>query len=188
MHRTMSQDYITVPTLTHPDLLMRRIYKGRDTAALLALRSHPEAMRYIGKPLATNAEEVNALIDSVDDIIENHKGTHWGLFLPERDHLIGTMGFFRWDHHHRRAEIGYMLHPDYHRRGLMSLAMHLALRYGWQEMNLHSVEARTYPQNEASQQLLRKHGFVQEGYLRECFCHDGVFSDSVIYSLLRPRD
>lgn len=176
---------MTVPSFTHPDLVMRRIYKGRDSAALLALRGNAEAMRYIGKPLATSIEDADALIASIDEVIDTGKGIHWGLFLPERDYLIGTMGFFRWDHHHRRAEIGYMLHPDYHRRGLMSLAMHLALQYAWTAMNLHSIEARTYPENEASQQLLRKYGFVQEGYLRECFYFDGVFSDSVIFSLLR---
>lgn len=184
----MTQDFISVPPFTHPDLVMRRVYKGRDSAALLALRGNAEAMRYIGKPLATRLEDANALIDSINDIIDNNKGIHWGLFLPDRDHLIGTIGFFRWDHQHRRAEIGYMLHPDYHRRGLMSLAMHFAIQYAWQEMDLHSIEARTYPQNTASQELLRKYGFQQEGYLRECFYFDGVFSDSVIFSLLRPRD
>ncbi|MDQ6787925.1 MAG: GNAT family N-acetyltransferase, partial [Acidobacteriota bacterium] len=101
--------------------------------------------------------------------------------------MIGTINFWKIKKENYRAEIGYMLDADYHGRGIMNEAIRAVLRFGFGEMNLHSVEANVNPDNAASIRLLEKNGFVREAYFKENYFFGGKFLDSAIYSLLAPR-
>ena len=98
---------------------------------------------------------------------------------------MGTIGYYRTTPEHYRAEIGYLLASKLHRKGLMQEALGVVLSYGFENMQLHSVEANTNPANLASQRLLEKFGFVREAYFRENYFFDGKFLDSAIYSLIK---
>jgi len=52
-------------------------------------------------------------------------------------------------------------------------------------LNIHSIEANIHPANKASEAVLLKAGFVQEGYFKENFFFNGSFLDSVIFSLVK---
>lgn len=100
--------------------------------------------------------------------------------------IIGGCGFHTWFPDHRRAEIGYALHSDnYKQKGLMTEALQAVLNYGFDEMNLHRVEALVGAENAASQKLLSNFGFVKEGILRQHYVVNGIPEDSVAYSLLK---
>ena len=110
-------------------------------------------------------------------------GIAWAITMKDdRDRLIGTIGFHRLIKEHFRAEIGYILHPDHWRKGIMGEALEAVVAYGYTEMGLHSIEANTDPLNTASNALLKKHGFLQEGLLIENFFRDGRFLDTAIWS------
>jgi len=68
----------------------------------------------------------------------------------------------------------------------MSEAMKEVIRYGFEDMHLHSIEAHTNPANEASGHILQKAGFVAEAYFRESHFFRGKFLDTKIFSLLTP--
>ena len=85
-----------------------------------------------------------------------------------------------------RAEIGYRLHPAQHGKGIMNEALKAVLDYGFNVMNLHSVEANTNPGNKESISLLERNGFIREGYFKENYFYDGKFLDSAVYSLVKP--
>jgi ribosomal-protein-alanine N-acetyltransferase len=70
-------------------------------------------------------------------------------------------------------------------KGIVSEALGAMLDYGFDRMNLHSVEAGVTPGNEASTRMLQRLGFRLEGHLRENFLTDRGFVDSLIYSMLR---
>ena len=67
----------------------------------------------------------------------------------------------------------------------MKEALNAVLRYGFEELKLHSVEARLLAANKPSAFLLESAGFVKEGHLREEMYFRGNFYDTVIYSRLR---
>ncbi|HSI91748.1 MAG TPA: GNAT family protein, partial [Adhaeribacter sp.] len=102
------------------------------------------------------------------------------------DTLIGTICLWRFDKANHRGEIGYQLHPDFWRQGLMHEAMQAVLDFAFQTLNLHSLSANINPENLASRKLLEKNGFVQEAHFRQDFYFRGKFLDSVIFSLLTP--
>jgi ribosomal-protein-alanine N-acetyltransferase len=58
------------------------------------------------------------------------------------------------------------------------------LDYGFNIMNLHSVEANVNPDNLASIKLLANNGFKREAYFKENYFYNGKFLDTMIYSLL----
>lgn len=102
--------------------------------------------------------------------------------------IIGGCGFHTWFPHHNRAEIGYGLFNDEHKRkGLMTEALAAVLDYGFGPMGLHRVEALVAEWNTPSLKLLAKFNFTFEGTLREHYNVDGVMEDSVMYSLLKQE-
>ncbi|MGK0366715.1 MAG: ribosomal-protein-alanine N-acetyltransferase [Saprospiraceae bacterium] len=86
---------------------------------------------------------------------------------------------------HFRTEIGYILHPDYWRKGLMSEALQTIVGYAFTKTKLHSIEANVSVDNKASMALLEKNGFVKEAHFKENYYYDGNFLDSIIYSLVK---
>ena len=69
----------------------------------------------------------------------------------------------------------------------MREALPEVLKYGFNTMNLHRIEALIAPGNIPSLKLLQRTGFTREGLLREHYMKGGRLEDSVIFSLLRPE-
>jgi ribosomal-protein-alanine N-acetyltransferase len=69
----------------------------------------------------------------------------------------------------------------------MNEALTEVLKFGFQTIGLHSVEANVNPKNAASIKLLIKNGFNREAYFRENYYFNGQFLDSEIYSLINPE-
>ncbi len=82
------------------------------------------------------------------------------------------------------CSLGYWIGQDYTRQGYMSEALSLALRFAFGTLTLHRATAACLPNNGASQALLRKLGFQQEGYAREYLRIDGRWQDHVLFGLL----
>lgn len=104
----------------------------------------------------------------------------------EENRVIGMCGFHTVVKSHNRGEIGYEIYREEHKRkGYMSEALPEILRYGFEVMELHRIEALIGPNNTASLALVNRIGFVREGYLREHYLRKGIYEDSVMFSLLR---
>jgi ribosomal-protein-alanine N-acetyltransferase len=64
------------------------------------------------------------------------------------------------------AFLGYYGFLPHAGRGLMSEGMQLVLKYAFRKLKLHRLEANIQPGNQASIDLVRKCGFVLEGFSR----------------------
>lgn len=178
--------FTSFPTLQTPRLLLREVVPS-DAAAVFSMRSDPEVMRYMGKIPMQDISEAEQHIDSYIQSFAQNEAVNWAICLKENPELlIGTLGFWRMDKVNHRVEIGYSLSAAYWRKGIMDEAMGAAIEYCFREMNFHSIEANTDPENEGSGKLLEKNGFVKEAYFKENFYFDGQFLDSRIYSKLNP--
>lgn len=85
--------------------------------------------------------------------------------------------------------LGYWMGALHARRGYMGEAVAGALTFAFETLDLHRVEAACLPENEASQGLLRKAGFRQEGLARRYLKIDGQWRDHLLFAILRddPR-
>lgn len=178
-------DLTHIPELTTPRLLLREL-AGSDAADIFRLRADPAVMRFIPKPLATRTEDAVKMIRDFHNAALQGDSILWGITVKGSANVMGYIGFWRIMKEHHRAEIGYALHPDLWGQGLMSEAVVATLHYGFHRMKLHSVEAGVKPDNTASIHVLERNGFIREGYFKENYCLNGVFVDSMVYSLLNP--
>ena len=171
------------PVLQTERLTLRSITKN-DANDLFMLRSDEKVMQFIDRPRAKSISDAEKLIQSTNILVQNNDAITWAICLKHQRKLIGTIGFWRIVKEHYRAEIGYMLHTDFHAKGIMHEVMKPVLSYGFTVMHLHSVEANVNPGNIASIKLLEKSGFVKEAYFKENYYYNDKFLDSAVYSLL----
>lgn len=165
-------------------LLLRRLDEN-DVEEVFALRSNPETMKYIPKPLAKTKQDALAHIAMIEDKIVNNIGINWGITIKGNAKIIGIIGHYRIQPENHRAEIGYMSLPEFNGQGYITEAIKAVVSYGFEEMNLHSIEAIIDPDNNASERVLRKNGFIKEAHIKENELWNGKYWDTVIYSLLK---
>ena len=68
----------------------------------------------------------------------------------------------------------------------MTEAVAAVVDHGFRRIGLNSVEARVTPDNTASIHVLKATGFVQEGHFKEHLLVNGVFTDTLVYTLHTP--
>jgi len=176
-------NFTPFPSLETERLYLRRVVK-EDVNEIFALRSNKDTMKYIPRPLAKNKEDALEHIEMIEEKIEKNEGINWAITLKNDPKLIGIIGHYRIKPEHFRAEIGYMLLPEYHGKGIIAEAIKETVKYGFEIMKLHSIEAVIDPENLASESVLQKSGFVKEAHLKENEYYEGRFLDTVIYSIL----
>jgi [ribosomal protein S5]-alanine N-acetyltransferase len=83
----------------------------------------------------------------------------------------------------RACLLGYGIDREHEGRGLMTEAVKAVVAYAFDTLKLHRVMANYMPINERSGELLRKVGFVVEGYARDYLFIDGKFRDHVLTAI-----
>jgi ribosomal-protein-alanine N-acetyltransferase len=168
--------------------LLLDVVQSRHAADILLLRSDEKVMQYIARDRAKNLEDAEAFIKIVEEGITKNEAITWRISLKENpDKLIGNIGLWRILKQHYRAEIGYMISPEYWGKGLMQEAIEAVIDFGFTQLQLHSIEAHVDALNAASAGILEKNNFIREGYFKEDFFFAGKFRDTIIYSLLNKK-
>lgn len=108
----------------------------------------------------------------------------WAIVLAESDKMIGTCGFTKIDTVNNLGEIGYVLNPSYHRQGLAAEAAAEVIRFGFEELELHRIEARFMTGNDASRSVMEKLGMEFEGFERESMLVKGTYRTIGTYAII----
>lgn len=109
----------------------------------------------------------------------------WG--AEKSGQVIGTVNFsqvFRGSFH--ACYLGYSLDAEHEGQGLMSEAVRVGIDYIFEDWNLHRIMANYIPRNVRSGRLLRRLGFVPEGYAKAYLRINGVWEDHILTSLTNP--
>lgn len=179
----MPLPYTPFPELRTARLRLREISMA-DAPDLFVLRSSPEMMRFVPRPVHTRMEETEELLSKVLQGQQEGQSILWCICLPESPPLLGTIGLWNWDKENHRAEIGYILHSGCRGRGFMPEAVEAVTEFGFRRMGLHSIEAIVNPENSASARVLLKCGYVQEAHFRENCFFNGRYLDSLVFCKL----
>ena len=180
----LEPNFTPFPEIRTNRLLLRCVTMA-DAPEILAMRSNDAVMQFIDREKMKALEDAEAFIQLITTSLESNDGIHWAITLAtESQKLIGLISFWRLIKKHYRAEIGYMLSPNYWRTGIMKEAILAVNDFGFKQIQLHSIEAHINPANLASAAILASTGYVREAYFKEDFCFKGQFIDTAIYSLL----
>ena len=181
----LQPNFTPFPELESERLLFQKITDA-DLDELFFFRSDETVLKFIGREPVKTKDEVTVFLKTIDESIEKNESIFWGITLKENPKkIIGTICFWKIQPGNYRAELGYMLHPQYWRMGIMKEAIQKIIEYGFKTLKLHSIEARIHADNKPSAAVLLAAGFIQEGYLKEEFCFREKFSDTIIYSRLQ---
>ncbi len=91
----------------------------------------------------------------------------WAIVFRESGKMIGTAGFTRIDAEHNRAEVGYVINPDFWGQGIAAEAVRAVIDFGFNTLSLHRIEARFMQENKASVRVMEKLGMSFEGLRRD---------------------
>lgn len=178
-----------IPILFSERLILSPIRED-DADDYFALCSNPDVMRPWGTKQHQNLNETKNLILFLEHEFKKKQMIRWGIREQSAGHasanpLIGDLGFWRFVNPRLRAEIGAKLSPQYWNKGYMTEAMTKVLDFGFQTMNLNSIEGNIDPENRSSMRMLEKLGFDKEGYIKgHSYCaFREKFVDTLLYSL-----
>ena len=83
------------------------------------------------------------------------------------------------------GEIGYLLLTEHWSKGIMTEAVRQICDVAFSELDLVRITALVYEPNVASQRVLQKNGFVQEGIQKKAVYKNGQFYNLYLYGKLK---
>jgi ribosomal-protein-alanine N-acetyltransferase len=162
----MNFDFTPFPLLETDRLTLRELSLD-DAKAIFGLRTNKEVTKFIDRKRLNNLSESRAFIDLISNLTSNNKGVFWVLESKSNHQLIGTVGLRNFEDEEDYAEIGYELDPSYHQKGFMSEAFEAILKFGFENLELKTIEAFTHQNNIASIALLERQRFVLDPERRD---------------------
>jgi RimJ/RimL family protein N-acetyltransferase len=106
--------------------------------------------------------------------------------INDDDTILGYINYFKSVSYFSSLEIGYILFDNHLRgKGIITEALELFVEYLFSAKNINRLEIRTHPENQASQKVALKCGFVFEGKARGAVMNKDTYVDICEYSLLR---
>jgi RimJ/RimL family protein N-acetyltransferase len=158
------------------DRLTLRRARESDLVEVNAFLSHPGAMQYwstaphrdLGETRTWLGGMIAAPAETSDDFLIEFGGR-----------VIGHAGSYL------LPDFGFILHPDYWRRGLGYEAASAAIHHIFETRTVAALTADVDPRNAGSIGLLTKLGFQKTGEARHTYCIAGEWVDSLYFSLDR---
>ncbi len=153
------------PKLVTNNFVLRQLQK-KDENEIYIARSDEEILKYIDIPKADNLEDARKFIDKITNIIRNNESIYWAISYKKNDKLIGTICLWNIDESKLKADIGFVLLPEFQGKNVMQEVIPAVLKYGFEKMNLAKIEGEVDPRNIKSIKLMERFGFQFEYKLK----------------------
>jgi ribosomal-protein-alanine N-acetyltransferase len=175
---------LTTPTL-RTERLRLRPFRDADADALFALQSNAHVLRHWDSAPWTDPARAEAFIQRCRQMADEGTGVRLAIDREPDGAFLGWCSLSRWNPGFRSAALGYCLSDTAWGHGYATEGAAAVLRWAFDSLDLHRVQAETDTRNLASARVLEKLGFVREGTLREDVVVNGDVSDSWVFGLLR---
>jgi ribosomal-protein-alanine N-acetyltransferase len=172
-----------LPTL-RGDRVTLRWLTAADVPALYDVFSDEEVNRYWDGWRMTSMDDAVACLQDVEMQFRNRMLFQWGI-ADAADRIIGTTTLLHLNEKHARAELGFAIGRAHWGKGLARDAAETTIRFAFDELGLHRLEADADPRNDRSLRLLETLGFQREGVMRQRYLANGEWEDAVFLSLLK---
>lgn len=186
----LPRDPARVFPVLETERLLLRAFSLADVGGVFEIFSRADVSAWLEFEPMQSLEEAERRVRGRMGLFERGMGYRWAIVLKDApEKLIGSCGYFHIRIDTQTFEIGYELHPDFWRQGIMTEALTAVLDYSFSEAALrpvHRLEALVDPGNVASIRLLQKLGFVEECVRREFGFWKGKYQDVKLFALLEP--
>ena len=173
-----------IPSLETERLTLRAM-RVSDADDMYVYAHREDVTRYLTWYAHESIDETRQYLTYVGQRYRTGDFYDWAVIHRADGRMIGTCGFTSFRCPSDVGEIGYVLNPDYHGRGLATEAVRAVLRFGFEELSLHRIEARFIEGNDPSRHLMERVGMTFEGFARESERIKGRFCTIGTCAILR---
>lgn len=149
-----------------------------DFDAVHSWASNPANTRYMSWG-PNDAEQTRSFLDSVKP------GKDFAIVLKESGKVIGSCGIYP-DDANDTAEIGWILHIDYWKRGYGTELGGELIRYGFEDLKLRRIFALCAAANYGSYRIMERNGMRREAlHIKAVWARvDKEWIDKAVYAIL----
>ncbi len=171
------------------DRLLLRPFQPDDLDDLADINSRPEVVRYLYWDVRSLDEVRPVLAAKITQATLKEEGRRLTLAVELADprRLIGEVTLAWTSRRHRQGEVGFILHPDFHGRGLATEAAEEMLRLGFEELDLHRIAGRCDARNGASARVMERLGMRLEAHFIGGEIFKGDWGDELVYAILQSE-
>jgi len=181
---------LSFPVLETSRLILDKLSQ-EDSTSLFELFSDNSVVQYYDLDAFTELSQASNLIAFFNSRFNENTGVRWAIRLKETDQFIGTCGFNTWNPKMKNAVVGYDLLPKYWGMGLTTEAVHRIVKAAFLgELScgkLNRIQGDTVMGNLASESLLLKIGFKEEGVRRQSGFWKNQFHDLKCFGLIQSE-
>lgn len=174
--------------LEAPDLMLRSLNPRDATETYLRWLHDPEVVAFLEirfRP-PQSVDQLRAYIEACRSDPETLLA---GIFKKNGREHIGNIKLGPIYHRHRSAELGFLIGEKKEwGRGWAGQAIRVLCNHAFQNLQLEKITAGCYEQNLASQRVLLKAGFRQEGVRVSQWEVQGKRQNGLIFGLLRAGE
>jgi ribosomal-protein-alanine N-acetyltransferase len=163
---------------------LRKLEWG-EIDAVHALISNADVVRHMLFPVCSREESEKFLRESLVEASESDCWRSIVRAVSERSTgmLVGLCGVVI-PRGSEDGEIWYLIRPDWWGKGIATEAAEQLLDFGFGELRLHRIWARSLPENPASTRVLEKAGMRREGFLVKNLKIHGEWKSSFLHAVL----
>ncbi|MBR4872263.1 MAG: GNAT family N-acetyltransferase [Clostridia bacterium] len=183
---TVYKVFSAIPQLETERLLLRKMMVG-DCYDMYEYASNPEVTRYLTWHPHPDLEYTKDYLKYIANHYRLGDFYDWAVILKEENKMIGTCGFTRFRFPHNAAEIGYVINPAYRGREIAGEAVRAVMKFGFETLELHRIEAKYMAGNVASRRVMEKVGMSFEGVRRGEMMIKGEYRDVGTCAILREE-
>jgi RimJ/RimL family protein N-acetyltransferase len=179
----ISSDWKTgLPVLMGKRVTLREL-RTSDASSLFAMLTTEEVSRFISPP-PTTVEGFERFIAWTQRMREVGSYACFAVTLHGSDTAIGIFQVRELEPGFGNAEWGFAIGSEYWGCGAFLDGAELVVKFAFETIGVHRLEARASVKNGRGNGALRKIGAVQEGVLRRSFLRNGEYHDQVLWSIL----
>lgn len=171
-----------LPVLSGTRVTLREL-RASDAASLFVMLTTQEVARFLSPPPAT--------VEGFDGFIawtlrQRHAGSYacFAVTPDGTDTAIGIFQLRELEPGFGTAEWGFALGSPYWGTGVFQEGAELMIKFAFDLVGVHRLEARAAVRNGRGNGALRKIGAMQEGLLRKSFLKNGEYLDQALWTIL----
>jgi RimJ/RimL family protein N-acetyltransferase len=171
-----------LPVMTGRLVRLREL-RTSDAPSLFSLLTSDEVARFISPP-PTTVEGFERFIAWT--ICQRAAGTYacFAVTIVGEDTAIGIFQLRQTEPGFSTAEWGFAVGSAFWGTGVFADSAELVLKFAFDTLGVHRLEARAALRNGRGNGALRKIGAVQEGVLRKSFLRNGEYLDQALYAIV----
>ena len=170
----------------HTQRLLLRELTSADLNEIHKMNSSPEVDQYntLGLPesIAVTEKLLRNWLLEQQAFPRLHYG--FGIVDTASNTFIGMIGLRLGKPNYRNAEVWYKFFPEHWGKGYATEALKELLRFSFEDMDLHRIEAGCAVGNIGSIKVLEKAGMIREGRTRKLLPIRGEWVDNFGYAIL----